>query len=183
MPSVFLLTGVFAELGSGAANNEARASANVGKIFHDASGYLYVLRSNAEGTSRVAFAPTILDETNTATRGGVCIQPAANRLHMFDGVWRASVAASNTTDDTDIQHVLYRGSASAVPVQSGRSRAASGTLAFFVPNAAADNFASESAAMTSLADLHHLKYAIVVGGSVASTVENTNLLMHGLSPL
>lgn len=183
MPSKFPLTGVFAELGSGAPGNEGRANANVKKLFYDSDGFLYVLRSNVEGTSRVAFAPTILDETNTDTRGGACIQPAANRLHMFDGVWAASVADSNATDDTDVQHVLYRGSASAVPIESGRSRAASGTLAFYIPNAAADEFASESIAMTSLADLHHGKYAIAVGGSVASTVEVANLLMHGLDPL
>lgn len=182
MPSLFPMTGVFSELGSGAPGNEGRSANNVKKLFYDSDGFQYVMRSNAQAASRAALEPTMVDETNTDTRGGANIQMVSDRFHNFDGVWQASVAASNGSDDTDIQAVLYRGSASAVPVESGRSRAASGTLAIFAP-ATLGSFVSESIAMTALADLHHLKYAIVVGGSVASSAVVADLLLHGLSPL
>jgi len=180
MPSYFMLTGEYLEAGSGTPGQQGRASGNLNKIVYDSNGFLYVLKSNGDAASRVAFAPTMLDLTNTDSRDQVCIQPAASRLQMWAGLWAASVQNSTATNDTDLQWVLFRGSASAAPLESGAAHAANDTTAPFICNAGADNLASETFNWTAsnAVDLTNGKFAFPAAGNVASNAETANVWLN-----
>ena len=184
MPNYHMFAGGFAELGTGAPGNDGRATANLNKMFYDTSGFLYVLKSNGEAASRVAFAPTIVDFTNTDNRDQVCIQPAANRIQAWAGLWAASVQDSTATDDTDLQMVLYRGSASAAPLESGAAHSANNTSANMIPNAGADEFDSTAtdATGTNYADESNGRFAYPAAGDIASNAETANVYF-ALTPL
>ena len=184
MPNYFPITGAFFETGTGAPGNDGRATSNLNMLAFDSNNYLYTLKSNGEAASRVAFAPTILDLENTDNRGQVCIQPAAARLELFAGLWAASVAHSSVTDDTDLQWVLSRGSASAAPIESGVAHSVNNTGAFLFPNAGADEMASNVVDLeeSKYVDLSHGRFAYPLGAEIASDAETGNIYMS-LSPL
>lgn len=176
MPSYFMLTGEYLELGSGAAGNAGRSSANLGKIVYDSNGFLYCLKSNGDAASRAAFAPTVVDQTNTDNRNVVCIQPATARLNHWAGLWAASVVNSTATDGTDLQWVLFRGSASAVPLETGNDHIASNSTGMFQPMAGGDSLSSITAnyAVSNFVDTTGGKYAWLVGASITSSVASAN---------
>ena len=179
MPSYFMLTGQYMELGSGAAGNAGRTSTNFNKVAYDSNGFLYTLKSNGDNASRVAFAPTIVDFTNTvaAKAGAVCIQPIVSRMMHWQGLWAASVVSSGQSDATDIQWVLQRGSASAAPIQTGTDRIGSTSAGQFIPRSGQDDLSSVvfDQQLSNFSDFSGGKFAYLIGASVTSSVATANV--------
>lgn len=167
--------GVFAELGESDADNQGRASGNLGKLFYDDDGLLFKLGQNGEASSRVKHAPTVLQLS--VASGNSYRRVIANEERQFGGVWDDAVAANTDTDGNDRQFILYRGVALAAPLESGRTHTTVGVDAAVQPNVGADEFAQDAITAANLADVNAQRVGWLVGATIGSGITVIDVLL------